>query len=101
MSTNRKIRMYEYYRDFPENATIREEYVKCGKVDCECFTATAAVGRTTPIPPIHGPYMYAYWKDKGKLRKKYIGKTWDDWLNRRQAKEVQLEPRILRKICLS
>ena len=32
----------------PENATIRKEYVKCGKEICEHR---------------HGPYYYAYWKD--------------------------------------
>jgi hypothetical protein len=44
----------------PENATIREEYVKCGKEACE---------------EKHGPYYYAYWKDPElrKLKKKYIG----------------------------
>jgi hypothetical protein len=44
----------------PENATIREEYVKCGKEFCE---------------EKHGPYYYAYWKDpeSKKLKKKYIG----------------------------
>jgi hypothetical protein len=47
-------------RNLPSNATIREEYVRCGKLDC---------------PSKHGPYYYAYWKDdEGKLRKKYIGK---------------------------
>jgi hypothetical protein len=47
-------------RNLPSNATIREEYVTCGKLDCPCK---------------HGPYYYAYWRDdKGKLRKKYIGK---------------------------
>ena len=47
-------------RNLPINATIREEYVTCGKSDCRCK---------------HGPYYYAYWKDdSGKLKKKYIGK---------------------------
>jgi hypothetical protein len=47
-------------RNLPSNATIRKEYVRCGKLDCQSK---------------HGPYYYAYWKDnKGKLRKKYIGK---------------------------
>jgi len=42
------------------NATIRKEYVRCGKVDCPCK---------------HGPYYYAYWRnDSGNLKKKYIGK---------------------------
>jgi hypothetical protein len=44
----------------PENATIRREYIKCGKISCM---------------QEHGPYYYAYWKDPDskKLRKKYIG----------------------------
>src|SRR5919197_184233 len=47
-------------KSIPENATIRKEYVKCGKEICELK---------------HGPYYYAYWKDpeSKKLRKKYIG----------------------------
>jgi hypothetical protein len=47
-------------RNIPSNATIRKEYVRCGKLDCQSK---------------HGPYYYAYWKDNnGKLTKKYIGK---------------------------
>jgi hypothetical protein len=44
----------------PENATVRKEYIKCGKELCELK---------------HGPYYYAYWKDpeSKKLKKKYIG----------------------------
>ena len=49
-------------KTIPQNATIREEYVKCGKdlcLGCE-----------------HGPYYYAYWRDEnGKLKKKYIGRN--------------------------
>lgn len=45
----------------PDNATVREEYVKCGDYHCHRCP--------------HGPYYYGYWKDKqsGKLKKKYIG----------------------------
>ena len=48
-------------RSVPENATIRQEYIKCGKKPC--------------YHGKHGPYYYAYWKDHEtkKLRKKYIG----------------------------
>ena len=38
----------------------RLEGVKCGKRGC------------TRCP--HGPYWYAYWRESGKLRSKYIGK---------------------------
>lgn len=51
----------------PRNATIREEFIKCGKEACN------------QCP--HGIYYYAYWKNKtkgnnkSKLRKKYLGAT--------------------------
>jgi hypothetical protein len=47
-------------KSIPENATIRKEYIKCGKEFCELK---------------HGPYYYAYWKnpETKKLKKKYIG----------------------------
>jgi hypothetical protein len=47
-------------KPIPENATIRKEYIKCGKQICQ---------------QEHGPYYYAYWKDpeSKKLKKKYIG----------------------------
>jgi hypothetical protein len=53
---------------FSDNATLRQEFVKCGKVECKCSDGEQ----------IHGPYIYAYWKDNGKLRKKYIGKSIED-----------------------
>jgi hypothetical protein len=48
-------------KSLPENATIRKEYVKCGKSQCHRR---------------HGAYYYAYWKEGNtkKLRKKYIGR---------------------------
>ena len=39
--------------------TFRLEAVRCGKANC------------TRCP--HGPYWYAYWREDGKLRKRYLG----------------------------
>jgi hypothetical protein len=59
------------YKSVPDNATIREERIKCGKPFC--------------VMCPHGPYYYAYWKENGKLKKKYIGTKYDEvW--RRQSK---------------
>jgi hypothetical protein len=65
----------EYYRKefdeankdyfYPNNATLRQEFVKCGRTECKCFKGEE----------IHGPYIYAYWKENGKLRKRYVGKS--------------------------
>jgi len=46
-----------------ENAgkvTYRQEHVRCGRANC------------TRCP--HGPYWYAYWREGGRLRSRYIGK---------------------------
>lgn len=57
---SRQLACVNQAKSIPENATIRKEYVKCGKEICE---------------QKHGPYYYAYWKDpeSKKLKKKYIG----------------------------
>ena len=47
-------------KSIPKNATIRKEYVNCKKSNYY------RGGR-------HGPYYYAYWKEGGKIKKKYIG----------------------------
>jgi hypothetical protein len=63
--------------EIPLNATIRQEYVKCGNPDCQ---------------KSHGPYFYAYWKHDKKLKKKYVGKNFECFAIRKIAKEVKLKP---------
>jgi hypothetical protein len=61
-------------KSIPNNATIRKEYVRCGKPGCQ--------------QKRHGPYYYAYWKDANnnkKLNKKYLGK----YFQRRKNNEVK------------
>lgn len=43
--------------------TFRQERVRCGKTACWCAEGGG-----------HGPYTYKYWKEKGRLRKQYVGK---------------------------
>jgi hypothetical protein len=43
--------------------TYRQEWIRCSS-QCKCNQGKG-----------HGPYFYAYWRDQGKLRSKYIGKT--------------------------
>jgi NAD(P)H-flavin reductase len=64
-------------QEIPPNATIRQEYVKCGNPDCQNS---------------HGPYLYAYWKQDKKLKKIYVGKNLEDFAIRKIAKEVKLKP---------
>ena len=44
----------------PPSLSYRQEEVRCGKHGC------------TRCP--HGPYWYAYWKEEGRTRKRYIGR---------------------------
>jgi hypothetical protein len=69
--------------DIPPNATIRQEYVKCGNPDCQNS---------------HGPYLYAYWKQDKKLTKLYVGKNLEDFRLRKLAKEIKLRPSQLIKL---
>ena len=41
--------------------TFRQQSVRCGKKGC------------TSCP--HGPYWYAYWREDGRVRSRYIGKS--------------------------
>jgi hypothetical protein len=41
--------------------TFRYETVRCGKANC------------TRCP--HGPYWYAYWKEGGRTRSRYVGRS--------------------------
>jgi hypothetical protein len=74
--------MIDNSREIRPNATIRQEYVKCGNPDCQNS---------------HGPYLYAYWKHNSKLNKKYVGKNFDDFRIRKLAKEIKLRPSQLIK----
>ena len=41
------------------------ERIRCGKTGCKCMSKNGAS---------HGPYWYAYWRDEGKLKSRYVGK---------------------------
>lgn len=42
------------------------ERVRCGKPNCKCVGENAE---------LHGPYWYAYWREDGKLKSRYVGKN--------------------------
>lgn len=65
------------YNSIPCSATIREEYVKCGNPYCyRCK---------------HGPYYYGYWKENGKLKKKYIGRYNPREKTNKEGDELQFQ----------
>ena len=82
-SISDKLKMNDNNHEIPQNATIRQENIICGNPDCQ---------------QLHGPYLYAYWKDGKRLRKKYIGKTRDELLFRKVAKQAGTTPTKMRKL---
>jgi hypothetical protein len=72
----------KFHLEIPLNATIRQEYVKCGNPDCQ---------------KSHGPYFYAYWKHDKKLNKRYVGKNLEDFRLRNIVKQIKLKPTLLIK----
>lgn len=55
------------------------QYVKCGKPNCRCASGQS-----------HGPYFAAFWKEKGRIRKRYIRLA-----NVEQMRELSEQPRQL------
>ena len=47
--------------------SLRRQWVRCGKESC------------TRCP--HGPYWFAYWREAGKRRSRYVGKLDDEPIN--------------------
>lgn len=47
--------------------SVRQQMVKCSKANC----------RSCP----HGPYWYAYWRENGKVRSRYIGRHLPEGMN--------------------
>lgn len=55
------------------------QYVKCGKTNCRCASGQS-----------HGPYYAAFWKEKGRIRKRYIRLA-----DVEQMRELSEQPRQL------
>lgn len=53
--------MTETWKPLPKNAAVCAQFVRCGRLPCRCDT-----GR------LHGPYWYLFWRERGRLRKRYV-----------------------------
>lgn len=54
-----------YQTETQPTGTYVQEYVKCGKLGCKSCSELGG----------HGPYWYHYSSEKGKTKKRYIGKN--------------------------
>ena len=59
--------------------SICAQYVKCGKSNCKCASGQ-----------FHGPYFAAFWKENGRIRKRYIRLA-----DVEQMRELSEQPRQL------
>lgn len=50
----------KHARTGERSITYQLELVLCGKASCLA---------------LHGPYWYAYWKHRGRVRKRYVGRN--------------------------
>ena len=41
---------------------VLPQWVRCGKPSCRCASGT----------DLHGPYYYRFWREGGRLRKRYV-----------------------------
>lgn len=63
--------------------SVCAQYVKCGKANCKCVSGQ-----------LHGPYYAAFWKEDGRIRKRYIRLA-----DAEQMRELSEQPRLfLREI---
>lgn len=99
--TNNVEGLLSYIQDIPAKATIRREYVQCSNVDCKkCHADPHDFNQDEngeKLQPGYGPYLYAYWREGKKVKKKYIGKSLEDYKFRQIAKAVELTPTRLMK----
>lgn len=65
---------------------LRPEFVRCEKQGCRCRDGIK-----------HGPYWYLYRYEKGKLRKKYIGRDLPEDL-RKIAEKRKMKKELLKRI---
>jgi hypothetical protein len=79
--TSSSSRMRKTAPQIPSRATLRQQWVRCGKTNC---SACKGGGRG------HGPYWYAAWKEHGRTRTKSLGRELPpELLGRRRDHEAR------------
>jgi hypothetical protein len=76
----------------PDKATVRYEYVKVKVKDKGKGESEGEVR-----VKVYGPYLYAYWRENGKLKKRYMGKSINDYMLRVLAYKYDVDANFLRE----
>ena len=53
--------LIEWLELLPKAPTLHEQWVGCGTAGCRCTRGER-----------HGPYFYLFWREDGRLRKRYV-----------------------------
>ena len=64
-----------------QKLTLERKYIRCTRAGCRICTAWDSTERG------HGPYWYAFWKEGGRTRSKYVGKELPPELAAQQAEK--------------
>lgn len=54
----------ESVQTLPKAGALCPQMVRCGKPECRCARGE-----------LHGPYYYIFWRERGRLRKRYVRMT--------------------------
>ncbi len=66
-----------------EPGSICPQFVRCGRKNCHCASGE-----------LHGPYFYRFWREDGRLRKKYVKQADAEPLLAAQAAERRRKSEI-------
>ncbi|GIU72264.1 MAG: hypothetical protein KatS3mg003_1743 [Candidatus Nitrosocaldaceae archaeon] len=75
---DRLFRLANYNLDIPDSATLRYEYVYVNNKR-------------------YGPYLYAYYREGKKLKKRYLGKSYNDYLDRKLALDINVDIKFYKR----
>jgi hypothetical protein len=67
--------------------TVHTQWKRCGKPNCRCRNGQ-----------LHGPYYYHFWRENGRLRKRYLKPNQVDGVRVACAKRQQLRREL--KACM-
>jgi hypothetical protein len=70
------------------NVTVCFQYVRCGREWCHCMKGGS----------LHGPYLYRFWREEGRLRKRYLRRATVTELHEQAARRQHRQERQAARI---
>jgi hypothetical protein len=73
--------MSEFGRTLPKRGALCAQWKRCGRPACRCVGGQ-----------FHGPYHYLFWREDGRLRKRYVRQADVDAVRASTAEWRRLHP---------